>query len=130
MQTYSPQGLTEMQLLKSIQPLCEIYLLILKHQCSRDRGSRVPFLHSPSLLKLKGIIFFFPFFGGCHLCTFPLPAPEYQCLQEGSFHVCLVPRFLHLVPCFWKLLPVDTSISPGSGGQWGLHLNIPKDYNQ
>ena len=61
MQTHSPQGLAEMQLLKSIQPLCEIYLLILKHQCYRDRGSRVPFLNSLSLLKLKCTIFFFFF---------------------------------------------------------------------
>lgn len=86
MQTHSPQGLAEMQLLKSIQPLCEIYLLILKHQCYRDRGSRVPFLHSLFLLKLKcTIFFFFPFLSGYHLFAFLLPAPEYQCLPEGSF---------------------------------------------
>lgn len=51
-----------------------------------------------------------------------------MCLVPQFLH--LVPCFLHLVPCFLQLLPVDTSTSPGSEGQWGLHLQVPKDYNQ
>lgn len=54
----------------------------------------------------------------CSLCR----TPTCQYLPGKSLYPCLIPQFL-------QLLPEDTSITLGSGGQQGLHSQVPQDCN-
>lgn len=37
--------------------------------------------------------------------------------------------YRNLTPRFLRMLPGDTSVTPSSGGQWGLHSWVPLDCN-